>query len=242
MITQADMDALNTVFEKSAPADVVKWACAEFGNDLVMSSSFGADSAALIHMAIGAKADIRIIMVDTGYLFPETWEFMEELRERFKLHVWIYRTRQDPIAYLKKAGEENPQYRNDIEACCAVNKNEPFDRAMGQMAPKAWLRGIRRRQSDARQDRQFVEFSPRYNCWAISPLLNWGGREVHAYLQEHGLPYHPLRDEGYLSIGCNPLSCTRAIMPGDDERSGRWAGTGKVECGINLDSLDSAKL
>ncbi len=209
MSVQTDISTLNELFEKSHPMDVVKWAYAEYGDGLVMSSSFGADSAALLHMATQVMPEIKVVMVDTGYLFPETWQFMEELRRRLSLNVWVYRTRRDPIAYLREAGETNPQFRQDILACCAVNKNEPFDRAMAELNPKAWLRGIRRRQSDSRAQRQFVEFSPRYKCDAISPLLNWGGREIHQYLKAHDLPYHPLRDKGYLSIGCNPLSQQR---------------------------------
>lgn len=242
MSVLTDISTLNELFEKSHPADVVKWAYAEYGDDLVMSSSFGADSSALLHMATQVMPEIKVVMIDTGYLFPETWQFMEELRRRLSLNVWVYRTRRDPIAYLREAGEANPQFRQDIPACCALNKNEPFERALAELKPKAWLRGIRRRQSDSRAQRQFVELSPRYQCHAISPLLNWGGREIHQYLTAHDLPYHPLRDKGYLSIGCNPLSCTRAITAGEDERSGRWSETNKVECGINLNSLDSAQL
>lgn len=242
MITQLDVPSLNELFEKSHPADVVKWAYAEFGEGLVMSSSFGADSAVLLHMATQVYPAIRIIMIDTGYLFPETWQFMEQLRRRLNLNIWVYRTRQDPIAYLQKANEANPQFRENVEACCAVNKNEPFDRAMKDLVPVAWLRGIRRGQSDSRADKRFVEFSTRYKCHAISPLLNWTSREVHQYLKQNDLPYHPLRDQGYVSVGCNPLSCTRPIAAGEDERSGRWSGTGKVECGINLTSLDSSQL
>lgn len=242
MTVETDISALNELFERSHPLDVIRWAFAEHGEGLVMSSSFGADSAALLHMATQVMPEIKVIMIDTGYLFPETWQFMEELRRRLSLNVWVYRTRRDPIAYLQEAGEANPQFRQDIKACCAVNKNEPFDRAMAELKPAAWLRGIRRQQSQSRADKQFVELSPRYKCYAISPLLNWGGREIHQYLKAHDLPYHPLRDKGYLSIGCNPLSCTRAIAAGEDERSGRWSDTGKVECGINLTSLDSAQL
>lgn len=242
MIAELDVPSLNDLFEKSHPLDVVRWACAEFGDELVMSSSFGADSAVLLHMATTHRPNIRVIMVDTGYLFAETWQFMEELRRRMNLNVWVYRTMEDPIAYLEKSGERNPRIRLNVAGCCAANKNEPFDRAMRQLTPKAWLRGIRRGQSDARAKRQFVEFSSRYNCFAISPLLKWGSREIHHYLKEYDLPYHPLREQGYLSIGCNPETCTRAIGQGEDERSGRWAGTGKLECGINLDSLDSAGL
>ena len=242
MIAEQDIQAYNELFEKSPPLDVVKWANAQFGDRLIMSSSFGADSAVLLHMAGTIRPDIKIIMVDTGYLFPETFAFMEQLRRRLNLNVWIYRTRQDPLAYLAAAGEGDPKWRADVDRCCAANKNEPFERAIKDLTPLAWLRGIRRNQAATRKERPFVEWLQRYQCYAISPLLNWTGREIHQYMKQYDLPYHPLREKGYASIGCNPLSCTRAIMPGDDERSGRWAGAGKVECGINLNSLDSANL
>src|SRR5688572_3051347 len=239
-----DLATLNPLFEKSQPADVVKWAAAQFGADLVMSSSFGAESALMIHLAIQHKPDIRIIMVDTGYLFPETHAFMEQLRRRFNLNLWTYRTRNDPIAYLQRAGEDNPEFRKDPEACCAVNKNEPFDRAMRELRPRAWLRGIRRNQTETRKAVSFVEWAAKHKCYAVSPLLNWTGREIYYYMKQHDLPYHPLYEHGYLSIGCNPLSCTRAVQDGEDPRAGRWSGAPKVECGINLtsNSLDSANL
>ena len=238
-----DLDALNVMFEREGPEKVVAWAAAQFGRDLVMSSSFGAESALLIHLATRVAPDIRIVMVDTGYLFPETFAFMEGLRERLGLNVWTYRTRNDPIAYLRKAGEDNPEWRKDIDACCGVNKNEPFDRAMRELKPKAWLRGIRRNQAETRKAVRFVEWSKRYGCYAVSPLLNWTSRDIYGYMKRHDLPYHPLYEQGYASIGCNPLSCTRPVQAGEDPRSGRWAGAGKVECGINLtNSLDSANL
>jgi phosphoadenosine phosphosulfate reductase len=242
--TQFDPATLNKEFETAEPGKIVRWSAGQFGEELVMSSSFGAESAALLHMVYQIRPGTRVIFVNTGYLFPETHRFMEELRLRLDLNVWIYRTRNDPIAYLHKSGEENPAWRKDVNACCAANKNEPFERAMKELLPKAWLRGIRRNQSALRKDRQFIEWSPRYNCFAVSPLLNWGPREIHAYLKAHDLPYHPLWEKGYASIGCNPLSCTRPIGQGEDPRAGRWAGQDKFECGINItnNSLDSANL
>jgi phosphoadenosine phosphosulfate reductase len=240
---QVDVAALNSMFETADPARIVSWAAAQFGNELVMTSSFGAESALLLHMAHQAVPGIRVIMIDTGYLFPETWQHMEALRQRLNLNVWTYRTKNDPIAWLHHNGEENPNWRKDVDACCAANKNEPMNRAMGELAPKAWLRGIRRNQSESRRDAQFVNWSTRYKCYAISPLLNWTSREIFGYMKKHDLPYHPLYEQGYASIGCNPLSCTRPITAGDDPRAGRWAEAGKVECGINLtNSLDSANL
>jgi phosphoadenosine phosphosulfate reductase len=238
-----DLDALGPMLEGKDPAQIVAWSAAQFGDGLVMSSSFGAESALLIHMAIQVVPDIKIVFTDTGYLFPETFAFMEQLRQRFKLNVWTYRTRNDPFGYLKAAGEKDPTWRENVDACCAANKNEPFERAMKELRPAAWLRGIRRNQAETRAARQPIEWSKRYDCYAISPLLGMTSKDIFAYMKRHELPYHPLYEKGYASIGCNPLSCTRPIMPGEDPRAGRWSGKNKLECGINVDnSLDSAQL
>jgi phosphoadenosine phosphosulfate reductase len=235
-----DVDVLNEMFEKEPPQNILQWAAAQFGNELVMTSSFGEQAVVLLHLATRVAPDIRVIFVDTGYLFPETHQFMEELRRRLNLRIWAYRTKNDPLAFLHQTGEENFTWRKDIAACCAANKNEPMERAMRDLKPGAWLRGIRRQQAETRQAARFIEWSRRYECYAISPMLNWTSKEIGLYMKEHDLPYHPLMARGYLSIGCNPLSCTKPVQIGEDGRSGRWAGTGKVECGIN--SLDSAGL
>jgi phosphoadenosine phosphosulfate reductase len=243
VLEQLELPALNEAFERQTPQQVIAWAAAKFGDDLVMSSSFGAESAVLLHMAAQVMPRLRVIFVDTGYIFAETHAFMEALRRRMDLNILVYRSLNDAAEYLRRAGETDPMWRKDVNACCAANKNEPFNRAMRDLAPRGWMRGIRRVQAATRKDRTFVEWFGRYNCHAISPLLNMTDRDVWLYLTRNGLPYHPLREEGYESIGCNPLSCTRPVNGGDDPRSGRWAGTGKVECGINLNnSLDSAEL
>jgi phosphoadenosine phosphosulfate reductase len=239
-LERIDLDELNGRFEKEHPVKVIEWAVGQFADDLVMTSSFGAQAAVLLHLATRVKPDIKVIFIDTGYLFPETHRFMEQLRLRLNLNVWTYRTKNDPITWLHAAGEENAAWRKDISACCAANKNEPMERAMKELTPRAWLRGIRRGQNPDRQSARFVEWAPRYGCYALSPMLNWTGRDVGLYIKEHDLPYHPLVEKGYPSIGCNPLSCTRPVQLGQGERDGRWAGSGKLECGIN--SLDSASL
>src|SRR4051812_9003095 len=127
--SRLDVDATNAVLETYGPPRIVQWAAGEFveAEGLVMSSSFGAESALLIHMANEAAPGIRIVFVDTGYLFPQTHQFMEQLRRRFDLNIWTYRTRNDPIAYLAAAGESDPSVRRNVEACCGANKNEPFE-------------------------------------------------------------------------------------------------------------------
>jgi len=240
---ESDLAELNGAFAASEPEKIVAWAAARFGDDLVMTSSFGAESAMLLHMATRALPRIRVIMIDTGYLFPETWQHMEQLRRGLDLNVWVYRTTNDPIRYLHTAGEENPDFRGDRDGCCGANKVEPMNRAMNELSPAAWLRGIRRNQTADRKSARHVEWAKRYGCYAISPVLNWGSREIYAYMKKHDLPYHPLYEKGYASIGCNPLSCTKPIQAGEDPRAGRWAGSNKVECGINLtNSLDSSHL
>jgi phosphoadenosine phosphosulfate reductase len=241
-----DLDAINPMLESRDAIKIVEWSIATFGDDIVMTSSFGEQASVLLHMATRVKPNIRIIFIDTGYLFPETYQFMEDLRHRFDLNVWTFRTKNDPIAYLHRVGETNPFERSSkkvIDACCAENKDEPFDRAFQQLKPKAWLRGTRREQTPERKEFNFVDWSKRNNCYAISPILKWTSRDVWIYMKQHNLPYHPLVDKGYPSIGCNPLTCTRNVLPGEDPRSGRWSGTEKTECGINVDnSLDSANL
>lgn len=237
---QLDLDVLNPSFEKMDAVKIIDWSFRQFGEDLVMTSSFGDQAVVLIHLATQVKPDIKIIFVDTGFLFPETHLFMEQVRQRFNLNVWTYRTKNDPIEFLKTAGESEPTWRNDIAACCAANKNEPIERAFKTIGAKAFLRGIRREQAKTREKAEFIEWAPRYGCYAISPMLNWTRKDVGLYMKQHNLPYHPLVEKGYLSIGCNPLSCTKPVQIGEDPRSGRWAGSGKLECGIN--SLDSANL
>lgn len=230
-----DLAEINAKLDALTPPEVVAWAAERFGDTLVMTSSFGAESALLIHMAATVMPRIRIVMVDTGYLFPETHRFMADLRQRMDLNVWTYRTQNDPIRYLQDSDEEDPSWRKSVEQCCGVNKNEPFDRAMKELKPAAWLRGIRRDQADTRKARQIVEWSARNNCYAVSPLLNWTGRDIGLYMKAHDLPYHPLVVQGYLSIGCNPLSCTRPVQAGEDARAGRWSGQTKTECGLHVD-------
>lgn len=232
------IDTLNARFHHAHPTDIVRWAADTFGPGLLMTSSFGAESMCSIHLANSAMPGIRIVVVNTGYLFPETVAFMEAMRQRFRLNIVEYRPRHDPIAWLTIHGEPDPMRRNNVDACCAANKNEAFDRAMKEQAPAAWLRGVRADQSETRANMNVVQWSKRNACWAISPILHWNNREIHRYMREHDLPYHPLWEKGFTSIGCCPETCTRPMGGGGEDasgRGGRWAGLAKKECGIHLE-------
>lgn len=234
------LDALNARFDKTHPSEIVKWAVDTFNNDVLMTSSFGADAMCTIHLATQVKPDIRILFVDTGYLFSETHDFLNQMRDRFHLNIQEYRTRNDPVVWLTVHGEPDPTVRNNVDACCAANKNEVFDRAMKEHHPAAWLRGVRADQSAERAKMHVIQWSKRNSCWAISPILHWSSRDVFSYMKTHNLPHHPLWEKGYTSIGCSPLTCTQAVgvfdETGANQRAGRWAGMNKKECGINLDA------
>lgn len=235
LISADALESLNGRFEKAHPREVVQWAADFFGNDLAMTSSFGADAMCTIQLATRVLPQIRIIFVNTGYLFPETLAFMEAVRSRYQLNVLEFHTRNDPVVWLTVHGEPDPRVRQNVAACCGANKDPVMDRAMRELSPKAYLRGVRAGQTAQRGQMKIVEWMERYQCWAISPILRWTTKDVYFYMKQHGLPHHPLVEQGYVSIGCNPTTCTRAVSFGEDERVGRWSGSDKKECGINLD-------
>jgi phosphoadenosine phosphosulfate reductase len=232
---------LNARFDKADPHEIVRWSADTFGaagpggGGLVMTSSFGADSMCTVHLATRVMPDLPIVLINTGYLFAETIQFMEEMRSRFHLNVREYHTPNDPIVWLTVNGESDPRVRNNRDACCAANKNSVMDRAMKELSPTAWIRGVRGDQTEDRAKATILQWSPRYSAWAVSPILRWTSRDVFQYMKRNDLPHNPLWEKGYVSIGCNPATCTRPITAGEDERAGRWAGSDKKECGINLD-------
>jgi len=200
-ITPDQIKALNERFDQSHPREIITWAAETFGNDLVMTSSFGADSMCTVHLATQVKPDIRVVVINTGFLFPETLAFMEEMRKLYNLTILEYRTRNDPLVWLSVNGEPDPRIRNNVEACCGANKDEVIDRAMREIAPAAWLRGVRADQTQERSKMSVLQWSPRHKCWALSPILRWSNRDVFRYMKENELPHHPLWDLGYTSIG-----------------------------------------
>ncbi len=230
-----DPESLSRRFANAPHSDFIHWAAHTFGDKLLMTSSFGAESMCLIHLLTRVHPDVRIVFVNTGYLFHQTLIFMEEMRRRYGLNVLEYHSHHDPLVYLTVHGETDPRVRQDVDSCCRDNKNEVFDRAMRELAPAAWIRGVRADQSATRSRMKIVEWNARVNAWAISPLLNWDHRRIFEYMKQNNLPFHPLWQEGYVSIGCNPETCTRPVRAGGDPRDGRWTGLDKKECGIHLD-------
>jgi phosphoadenosine phosphosulfate reductase len=211
-----DVDSLST-------EELLLWAYGEFGNRMCLTCSWQRQSSVLVHMLFGELGlDVPVVELDTQVLFPETYETRDRLVERYGLDLTSF----GPTDAPDRLWETNP------DRCCHVRKVEPLERALAGY--DAWITGIRREQSPTRANAQKVEWSERYGVWKIQPLVDWDAKRVQAYIHVNEVPYNPLHDRGYPSIGCIP--CTRPVGAGEDERAGRWSGSGKLECGIHVNA------
>jgi phosphoadenosine phosphosulfate reductase len=206
-------------FEALSAEELLGWAAAEFGDRLCLTCSWQRQSSALVHMVSELDLEVDVVELDTLVLFDETYATRDRLVERYGLKLKSFRP-IDPIDRL---------WETDPDRCCGIRKVEPLERALAGY--DAWITGIRREQSPTRANAQKVEWSERYGVWKIQPLVDWDSKRVQAYLSVNEVPYNPLHDRGYPSIGCT--HCTRPVAAGEDQRAGRWAGSGKLECGIH---------
>lgn len=228
MTKKFDLNTLNEEFEKKSPQEIVAWAIQEFAPRIAMSSSFGPESGALLHMVSQINPNTPVLFLETGYHFPETLAYRDQLKKLFGL-TSVIDLKADPKRREEAVKKyEGVPYDKNPDLCCQINKVEPLDEVI--KGYDAWMSGIRRRQTDQRKSIRIVE-EYEGELYKISPLCNFTSRDSWWYLKEHNIPMHPLYEKGYLSIGCWP--CTRPVQPGDDERSGRWAGKQKTECGIH---------
>ena len=209
-------------FEAMSAEELLRWAAAEFGDRLCLTCSWQRQSSALVHMVSELGVDVDVVELDTLVLFPETYETRDRLVERYDLQLKTFRP-TSPIEGL---------WATDPDRCCGIRKVEPLERAL--RGYDAWITGIRRTQSSTRANAQKVEWSERYGVWKIQPLVDWDTKRVDAYLTVNEVPFNPLHERGYPSIGC--IHCTRPVGDGQDERAGRWAGSSKLECGIHVNA------
>ncbi len=206
----------------------IDWALAHLPGEQVLSSSFGAQAAVSLHMVTVRRSDVPVVLVDTGYLFPQTWEFVRELSERLRLNLHTYRAAISPVQMEARYGELWMQGRDAIRFYNRMRKVEPMQRALAELAAGTWITGIRRQQSESRSQIDFVEL--RDGCFKLHPLADWRDRDIWAYLKAHDLPYHPLWHDGYVSIG-DTHSTTR-WSEGMREEDTRFSGLIR-ECGLH---------
>jgi phosphoadenosine phosphosulfate reductase len=227
-----DLSDLSRRFEDIPPQEILRWTVATYAPDAVLTCSFQHEGVALAHMLQDVAPATPIVFINTGYHFPETLTYRDLLVERYGLNLVEVGPVVSPAEVEARHGAE--LYRRDPDRCCEINKIEPLRRAIAGV--RAWINGRRRDQANTRRALPILE-TLASGLVKVNPLARWSSKDTYYYLKQHGLPFHPLFEQGYTSIGCAP--CTRPVLAGEDERSGRWAGRDKVECGIHT-TLDGA--
>jgi phosphoadenosine phosphosulfate reductase len=230
-VGDSDLTALSHRFEDVPPQDILRWTAATYAPDAVLTCSFQHEGVALAHMLQDIDPRTPIVFINTGYHFPETLAYRDQLVARYGWNLVEVGPELSAAEFEARHGTE--LYRRDPDRCCEINKVEPLRRAIAGV--RAWINGRRRDQASTRRRLPILETLPS-GLVKVNPLARWSSKDTYYYLKQHGLPFHPLFEQGYTSIGCAP--CTRSVLAGEDERAGRWSGRDKVECGIH-DALDS---
>lgn len=208
--------------------DRVAWALENFPGEHILSSSFGAQSAVMLHMLTQQKPGIPIVLVDTGYLFPETYRFIDELTDRLELNLKVYRSRTSAAWQEARHGARWDHGRDGLSDYNRDNKVEPMERALAELDVGTWFAGLRRVQSGSREHTAFVTSSGGRH--KVHPIADWTDRDVHRYLEDNGLPYHPMWEKGYVSIG--DVHSTRSLVEVNSIEETRFQGI-KRECGLH---------
>jgi phosphoadenosine phosphosulfate reductase len=222
--------SINRAFEALTPQRRVEQALELLPENYVLSSSFGAQSAVMLHLVNGVMPGIPVILIDTGYLFPETYGFIDELTEKLKLNLKVFRSDSSPAWQERRFGKLWDQGLQGIEQYNRINKTEPMERAFRELDAQTWFSGLRRAQASTRAHTTPIEF--KRGRYKVHPLLDWTDRDVGRYLKENKLPYHPLWEKGYPSIG--DWHTTRSLAEAGSAEAVRFFGL-KRECGLHED-------
>jgi phosphoadenosine phosphosulfate reductase len=223
-----EIAAANRQLENETPQAILRWAVERFHPRLTMATAFGAEGCCLIHMLAEIEPGVHIFNLETGYQFDETLELRERLRERYGITVAYVRPELSVTEYEAEHG--GPLYVHRPDQCCYDRKVLPLRRAV--VGYDAWISSIRRDQTSHRAQAGVVQWDAKFSLVKVNPLLGWTKKDVWSFIVKHDVPYNPLHDRNYPSIGCWP--CTRPVGEGEDERAGRWAGSVKKECGLHV--------
>ncbi len=232
IISPSNAAALSAEFETASPVQILRWAFEQYESGAAIGTSFQGAGLVTIHHAVAAGLPIPVFTIDTGLLFPETLELKARLERFFGITIEAlhpeYTVGQQEEQLGAKLWARNP------DLCCTLRKVEPLQKKLGTL--DAWITGLRRQQSTGRSEIQILELYEfdrlrEKNILKVNPLAGWTRDRVWDYIRLHGIPYNPLADRGYRSIGCQP--CTGVVGAGEEDRAGRWTGFDKTECGIH---------
>jgi phosphoadenosine phosphosulfate reductase len=225
-----EISTANRELETAPPQDGLRWAVKKFQPRLLMATAFGAEGCCLLHMLAEIDRGVTVINLDTGYQFEETLQLRERIKIRYGIEVEYVRPELSVADYEAEHG--GPLHVHRPDQCCFDRKVLPLQNALARHEPLAWISAIRKDQTTDRAAAGVVQWDPKFEVVKVNPLLGWTRKDVWAFIVKHDVPYNPLHDRGYPSIGCWP--CTRAVTDGEDERAGRWAGKVKKECGLHV--------
>ncbi|MFC3093629.1 phosphoadenylyl-sulfate reductase [Alteromonas sediminis] len=227
-ISSEKLAEINQYLETLTAQERVKWAFEYLPGNHIVSSSFGAQSAVMLKMLTESKHDIPVVLTDTGYLFPETYQFIDELSSLLNLNLKVYASAISAAWQEARHGKRWEQGLSGIEEYNKENKVEPMQRALKELEAGTWFAGLRRSQSDSRQTLPVLQKVG--GQFKLYPIIDWTNKDLHYYLKEHNLPYHPLWEKGYVSIG--DWHTTKALSEGMEEQDTRFFGL-KRECGLH---------
>lgn len=223
----ADLERVKFLAESWRPEAVLTWAFSAYGEGVALATGMGVEGMAMLDIAHRINPNLKVFTGDTELLFPETYDLINRVELRYGIKIerlYSDLTPQDQDRVYGKA-----LWASDPDQCCNLRKVEPLRRKLASL--DAWVTAIRRDQTSTRATIRKIDWDPKFDLVKISPLADWTREMVRSYVLEHQVPYNPLHDRNYPSIGCT--YCTRAVLPGEDQRAGRWSGSGKTECGLH---------
>jgi phosphoadenosine phosphosulfate reductase len=213
--------------ERSSAEQLLHWASERFGSRMAIASSFGGDAVVLIDIAARTVKNLRVFTLDTDFLFPETYELIERVQNKYGIQVERTHPSLSPREQAARYGEA--LWSREPNLCCQIRKVDPLKAKVVEL--DAWVSGIRRDQTSARGQARKLEWDAHFGLVKLNPLADWTSAQIWDYIREHHLPYNILYDRNYTSVGC--AQCTRPIQIGEDPRAGRWTGFEKTECGLH---------
>jgi len=225
---QPEIDGLSRSLEFRSAQDVLVWAVSAFPESVILACSFGPEDLVLIDLLTQIQPHPHAFFLDTDFHFAETLELKAKVEQRYpNLRLHSMKPLLTPVDQEAKYGPE--LYRSNPDQCCTIRKVEPMNRALQPY--QAWITGMRRQQAPTRSTIGKIQWDGKRDKVKLNPLADWSEEQVWAYIHEHGVPYNPLHDQNFPSIGC--FHCTAQVQPGQDPRSGRWQGKQKTECGLH---------
>lgn len=232
-MTQTDISALRLKVANKSPEEVIKWFLKKYKGKIALSNSMGAEDQVLTHMICQIDSSTPIFTLDTGRIFPETYDLIDRTNQRYGINIQVYFPKHEVVQQMVNEKGVNLFFTSveNRKQCCNTRKIEPLKRAFQSL--DVWICGLRKEQSITRTDMQVVEWDKNNGLLKLNPLIDWTEEQMWDYIKENNVPYNKLHDQGFPSIGCQP--CTRAILENEDVRAGRWwwENPDSKECGLH---------